>query len=51
VVQIEIDRALYMDEARVEPGPGFDPLRQLLGRVLARMAGLAGDEGLSLAAE
>ena len=31
VVQVEIDRALYMDEARVEPLPGFAAFRELIG--------------------
>ena len=35
VVQVEIDRALYMDEARVEPLPGFAAFRELMGGVVA----------------
>ncbi|MGE0698464.1 MAG: N-formylglutamate amidohydrolase, partial [Hyphomicrobiaceae bacterium] len=35
-LQIEINRALYVDEASFERNAGFEPLRQLLTRVLAR---------------
>lgn len=48
VVQIEIDRALYMDEATIRPGPGFAVLREMIGRVLGR---LAAGGALPLAAE
>lgn len=51
VIQIELDRTLYMDEATIEPGPGFDALRQMIGRVLGRLAGLPGQDSLPLAAE
>jgi N-formylglutamate amidohydrolase len=51
VIQIELDRALYMDEAAVEPGPGFEVLRQMIGKVLGRLADLPGRESLPLAAE
>ncbi len=48
VVQVEIDRALYMNEARVEPSPGFAAFRD-------RMAGVVADlvqpSGVALAAE
>ena len=44
-VQIEINRTLYMDEARIERGPGFEGLRHRLTRASAaianRIAGLA----------
>jgi N-formylglutamate deformylase len=33
-MQIEVNRALYMDEERVTKGPGFDKLRNDLGRLL-----------------
>ena len=49
-VQIEIDRALYLDEARIEPGPGFAALEAALAPVIARLAA-AGAEGQALAAE
>lgn len=40
VVQVEIDRALYMDEARVEPLPDFAAFRQRMARVVARIASI-----------
>jgi N-formylglutamate amidohydrolase len=48
VVQVEIDRALYMDEDRVEPLPGFASFRTLLAGVVAE---LTQPTGLALAAE
>lgn len=38
VVQIEIDRRLYLDEQRVEPGPGFAAFAQVMARVVASIA-------------
>lgn len=49
-VQVEIDRGLYLDEARVEPGPGFDDLRAALRPVIAALAALR-PEARALAAE
>lgn len=40
VVQIEIDRRLYLDEARVEPGPGFEGMRTTMARIVAGIADL-----------
>ena len=48
VVQVEIDRALYMDEARIEPLPGFATFRDLMGGVVAD---LLSPPGVALAAE
>jgi N-formylglutamate amidohydrolase len=48
VVQVEIDRALYMNEARVEPLPGFAAFRDLIAGVVAELVRPA---GLALAAE
>jgi N-formylglutamate amidohydrolase len=48
VVQVEIDRALYMNEARVEPLPGFAAFRELITGVVAE---LVRPSGLALAAE
>ncbi len=53
-IQIEIDRALYLDRSLDQPGPGLTQTTALLGRMLAAvadeaLAGLAPD--LSLAAE
>ncbi|MDQ2066387.1 N-formylglutamate amidohydrolase [Xinfangfangia sp. CPCC 101601] len=42
VVQVEIDRALYMDEARVEPSSDFNAFRELIGGVVEDLcSGLA----------
>jgi len=52
VVQIEIDRALYMDEAGLCPNAGFDRIRQALEGVVAEIAGIGRPaEELPLAAE
>jgi N-formylglutamate deformylase len=37
-LQIELARALYMDEARIERGPGFDRLRRDLARLIEDLA-------------
>ena len=37
VVQIEIDRGLYMNEARVEPRPDFETFRALIGKVVEKI--------------
>ena len=37
-LQIEVDRALYMDQKTLEKLPGFDRLQADLGRLVARMA-------------
>ncbi len=50
VVQVEIDRALYMDEAKIVPAAGFDAFRALLTGVIAEIADI-GRVGLPLAAE
>ena len=50
-LQIELNRALYMDEVRIERGPGFAGLRERMARFLARLiasepvARLAGTPG------
>jgi N-formylglutamate amidohydrolase len=53
VVQVEIDRRLYLDEARVEPGPDFDAFAAVMARVIAGLAefGRAADRTLPVAAE
>jgi N-formylglutamate amidohydrolase len=38
-LQIEINRALYMDEDSLEPTMGFEPLRDLLMETVSRLAG------------
>ncbi|MEH7828121.1 N-formylglutamate amidohydrolase [Gemmobacter denitrificans] len=37
-VQVEIDRALYMDEARIEPRPDFPAFQALMAEVVADLA-------------
>lgn len=49
VVQVEIDRALYMDEARVEPLAGFEDFRAVMEKVVAEL--VAGPAVGRLAAE
>lgn len=49
-VQIEIDRALYMDETRIEPRPDFNEFRKLLRGVIAEIAAM-GSDAMPLAAE
>lgn len=50
VVQVEIDRALYMDEAQIEPLAEFDAFRTRLGRVVAQLTRIGAAE-VGLAAE
>ncbi|MBA4491055.1 N-formylglutamate amidohydrolase [Paracoccus sp. S1E-3] len=45
VLQIEIDRDLYLDPVSMEPSDGYDALAERLGRVLARVAQLRPDAG------
>jgi len=50
VVQVEIDRSLYMDEARIERRADFDAFRELMAGVIDEIAaGFSG--GAALAAE
>lgn len=49
-VQVEIDRALYMNETTIEPNENFLPLRRLLRGVIAEIAAIGAEE-LPLAAE
>ncbi|WP_417474704.1 N-formylglutamate amidohydrolase [Leisingera sp.] len=49
-VQIEIDRALYMDEANICPNPNFESFQRLLRGVIAEIATI-GSEEMPLAAE
>lgn len=49
-VQVEIDRALYMNEATITPSPDFDAMRALLTRVMSRVM-QAGAGRAPLAAE
>ena len=50
VLQIEIDRALYLDEAHIRPGAGFADFRAVMGRVVADIADIGRARG-ALAAE
>lgn len=43
VLQVEIDRSLYMDETRIVPLPDFDRFADKLGRVIKRLATLDSD--------
>ena len=38
-LQIELARGLYMDEARIERGPGFAALERALARLIEDLAG------------
>lgn len=49
-VQVEIDRSLYMDEARIEPNANFNAFRELMRGVAARIADIRAQD-LPLAAE
>ncbi len=50
-VQIEIDRALYMNEATIERSADFDAFRALIGGVTAQIAAIGQPGGLRVAAE
>lgn len=39
-IQIEIDRGLYLDQARLEPLPGFGEVRERLSQVVAALAAI-----------
>jgi len=52
VVQIEIDRSLYMDEAAIRPNAGFAQLQSVLAKVVAEIAAYGrASHGRQLAAE
>lgn len=50
-LQIEIDRAAYLDEALRAPGRGFDAASRLIAAVSDALASAAGGEALPIAAE
>lgn len=50
-IQIEIDRALYMDESAIRPRPDFQEFRKLIRGVVAELAGLGASGEQRLAAE
>ncbi len=49
-VQVELDRALYMDESRIEPNHNFDAVRRAVRAAVAEIS-LIGQERMPLAAE
>jgi len=49
-IQIEIDRAIYMNERAIQPNPNFAPFQALLRGVIAEIAAI-GARDLPLAAE
>jgi len=53
VVQIEIDRSLYMNEKELRPNGNFASMRRILSRIIAELAeiGRPDSAGLPLAAE
>ena len=51
VVQIEIDRSLYMDEAWIRPHSGYECFAARFAGVVARLAGLGAGGAAQLAAE
>lgn len=50
-IQIEIDRALYMDESRIEKRADFAAFQQVISGVVATIADSFGADGAALAAE
>ncbi|MBV1866458.1 MAG: N-formylglutamate amidohydrolase [Marinosulfonomonas sp.] len=50
VVQVEIDRALYMNEQTIEPNENFNELKAVLTQVIAEVVGVGAQE-LPLVAE
>lgn len=51
VVQIEIDRSLYMNELAIRPNANFKAFRALIGGVVAEITGAGRGANLPLAAE
>lgn len=50
-IQVEIDRALYMNERTLEPNSDFDAFKKLLKGVIAELAGIGRTNELKVAAE
>lgn len=50
-LQVEIDRALYMDERTIRPTAGFDDFKRLIEGVIADIAAIGRPEERPLAAE
>jgi N-formylglutamate amidohydrolase len=51
VVQVEIDRALYLDERLVEPSADYAAFRQVMRGIVANLADLGRVMDIPLAAE
>ena len=51
VIQVEIDRALYMDEKRIEKSADFDAFQALIRRVMALLTEIGRRDEMPLAAE
>jgi N-formylglutamate amidohydrolase len=51
VLQIEIDRSLYMDERLIRPNRDFEKIKTLMGRVMADIIAVGRARARSLAAE
>lgn len=52
VVQLELDRSLYMDERKIEPRPDFDRFAQRFAQIIAQLAKLRPDQAdAAIAAE
>ncbi|SFG97536.1 N-formylglutamate amidohydrolase [Palleronia marisminoris] len=51
VIQVEIDRATYMDEATLEPHSGYDEVKARIADVVARLCAYGQRGGASVAAE
>lgn len=51
VVQVEIDRSLYMNEATVQPRADFAAFQEVLASVVAEIAGIGRRSDLPMAAE
>ena len=50
-LQIEMNRAIYMNERRLEPNPNFDAFKSVLENVVAEIAAIGAPEADRLAAE
>lgn len=50
-VQVEVDRALYMNEREIRPNGNFDGFKRLLSGVLAEIVGIGEPKARPLAAE
>ncbi len=50
-VQIEIDRALYMNERTIQPAAGFHAFRKLIGSVVAEISAIGRPDEIRVAAE